>query len=469
MAMEQETIEVLYALMDKSGKYSKFVGTSICSMFENTKSKVRVHIFHDGSIKGENKRNFEILADKYHQEIVFYNVRKLQLKVLQEAERIMKKALKDNRYTEAALYRLLAPQILPKDVGRLIYLDADTLVNMDILKLWKEKIGSSGMAAVFEGDFLAHYKIVKMGIKEDIQKLLDYFETLGVKLEDGFNSGVLLMDLEIIRKMDNLLLAGLKVMVGTDSDNNFYDQNILNFYFGANAYHLPWSYNILQHWDREFTASRNVAGIYHYMGRSLTMDENELRDTVFYDYLLKTPWGSGRLICRMFDELEKIYLRYMEKRFAYMREIVANLGSKKLVLAASSSKEEKLYELLQKPDTFILKATYPKVFVLPGYVKRPDEKKEEEAKPKKKQAPPPVFPENVTYFSLGEDGKMNLNLPYDVDEYFYLFFVGDYIRVKVMLEQAGLEEKGHFMNGSFLLEEIIEGGAINPNKLVDML
>ena len=31
--MPKETIEVLYALMDKNGTYSKFAGTSICSMF----------------------------------------------------------------------------------------------------------------------------------------------------------------------------------------------------------------------------------------------------------------------------------------------------------------------------------------------------------------------------------------------------------------------------------------------------
>ena len=205
------------------------------------------------------------------------------------------------------------------------------------------------------------------------------------------------------------------------------------------------------------------------MGRSLTMEENELRDTVFYDYLIKTPWGSGKLICRMFDKLEKLYLTFMEKRFAFMREIVANLGTKKLVLAVSMSKEEAVYKLLQKPGMFNLKATYPKVFELPEYVKRPDEKEKEETKPKKKKGARPVIPEEITYFSMGDDRKMNLNLPYDVDEYYYLFFVGDYIRVKMMLEQAGLEEEGHYMNGNFLLEEIIEGGVINPNKLVDML
>ena len=40
MAQSNETIEVLYALTDKKGAYSKFAGTSICSMFANTEEKV---------------------------------------------------------------------------------------------------------------------------------------------------------------------------------------------------------------------------------------------------------------------------------------------------------------------------------------------------------------------------------------------------------------------------------------------
>ena len=468
MSKENETIEVLYALMDKSGKYSKFAGTSICSLFENTKSKVRVHIFHDGSIKDENRSNFEILAKRYNQEIVFYNVRKLQRDVLKEAERIMEKAVNDNRYTEAALYRLLAPQILPEAIGRLIYLDVDTLVNMDIVKLWKEKIGPSGMSVVYERDMLDHYKLTAVGVKAEIEKLNAYFESLGVKLNGGFNSGVILMDLNIIRKMGNILLSGLKVMAGCDAENNFYDQNILNFYFGNNSYHLPWHYNILMHLDKERKPSRNIVGIYHYMGRTLTMDEYDLRDTIFFDYFAKTPWMKGQIICHIFGELEKIYLHYMGKRFKYMRYLVTNLGSKKLVIAASLGMEDKVFKLVQKPGLFDLTATYPREFKLPTYFQNPEDDKAKD-KPEKKQGERPHFPAHITYFDLGDDKKPNLNLPYDVDEYYYLFFSGDYIRIKMMLEEAGLEEDGHYMDGNFLIEDVIEGGAINPNKFTDML
>ena len=56
-----------------------------------------------------------------------------------------------------------------------------------------------------------------------------------------------------------------------------------------------------------------------------------------------------------------------------------------------------------------------------------------------------------------------------MDSYFYLFFVEDYMFVKIALEKAGLPEEGHYMNGNFLIENIIEGGAINPNKFIDKL
>ena len=136
MGKYPKTIEVLYALKDRSGSYSKLVGTSICSMLERTGEKVRVHIFHDGSISEENKEKFGQIAEKYRQEILFYNVRKLLAEVWEEAYRILPRAITDSRYTEATLYRLLAPQVLP-EVERLIYLDADTVVNIDIRSLWQ--------------------------------------------------------------------------------------------------------------------------------------------------------------------------------------------------------------------------------------------------------------------------------------------------------------------------------------------
>ena len=463
MLRENTTIEVLYALTDKKGTYSKLVGTSICSLLENTEEKVHIHIFHDGSIAGINRNNFEILVHRYEQEITFYNVRELLPDVWEEAEKIRQEAITDIRYTEAALYRLLAPQIL-SGVGRLIYLDADTLVHMDIKNLWQEKIGPNGMAVVMENDALLHYGMKGVGMGEELQKLMDYWESLGVKVDDCFNTGILLMDLDKIRPMGNLLLSGLKIAINCDSKSNFYDQNILNFYFANEAAHLPWQYNIMQHWDRKYKGSRDVAGIYHYMGHSLKMDESDLRDTLYYDYFLKTPWADGKFFCRFYHRMEKIHLENVGRKIVAGRKLIANLARKKLVLAATEEKQGVVAKMWGAPENFDYRIREAANLNPTGkeYSKLVKQKEKEDRKYISKYP----FSANVRFFSLGKEEKMNLNLPYDVDEYFYLFFVSDYGPLKVFLEQAGLEEKGHFMDGSLFVEEDPGmGGLINVTKL----
>ncbi len=40
-------IHICYGIYDKTGHYSKFIGISMISIFENTKESVTVHILHD--------------------------------------------------------------------------------------------------------------------------------------------------------------------------------------------------------------------------------------------------------------------------------------------------------------------------------------------------------------------------------------------------------------------------------------
>ena len=433
MAQSNETIEVLYALTDKKGTYSKFAGTSICSMFVNTEERVRVHIFHDGSIEGQNKENFLKLASDFGQEILFYNVRQLLPEVWKEAEKIMVKAIKDERYTEAALYRLLAPQLLSENVGRIIYLDADTIVHMDVSSLWREPIGINGMSAVFENDLLEHYGRVGSSKNSETQKLIAYWQTLGVDIKDGFNSGVLLMDLQLIRPRGDLLLKGLEVALGCESESNFYDQNILNFYFAQEAGHLPWYYNILQHWDRQMGKMEEVKGIYHYMGRSLGMNEQDIRDTLFYDYFLRAPWADGRFLCHFHRELKELHTFKANQNQEKMQRLLSALLMKRPVIAAS--------------DTYM-----PKISALLG-----------------KSASAPTLSPKGLFCKLGEDSHLKLDLPFDVDSHFYLFFVEDYVKLKVLLERGGLPETEYYMDGRFMLENDFLEKNINLSRVFETL
>lgn len=418
MARESETIEVLYSIVDKKGTYSKLAGTSICSMFENTEEKVRVHIFHDGSIEGKNKENFLKLAFNYGQEIIFYNVRQLLPDVWNEAEKIMSEAVTNTRFTEASLYRLLASMVLPDNISRLIYLDADTLIHMDIKELWNEPIGSNGMSAVFESDILLAYDMCITEYKEGAKKLQAYWKSLGVEVGDGFNAGVLLMDLRLVRLKGNILIDGLRVALNCEAEDIFYDQDILLFYFAQDAHHLPWRYNMLQHWEKKYHPEpRELRGIYHYINYSLGMDEDDVRDTIYYDYFMKTPWSSGRFFCKVHRKIKEVHMRRLEYYLERMNVLLASLLMKKLVIASSNAYEERIKHIMMEI----------------GELSKISSKS--------------------NFCNLGEDDKLKIVLHYDVDECFYLFFVDDYARLKVILEQSGLPEKDHYMDGRFLLEK----------------
>ncbi|MBR1420000.1 MAG: hypothetical protein IJ575_02935 [Selenomonadaceae bacterium] len=79
-------IHVCYALRDESGKYSKFVGTSMLSLLENTKSEVTIHLIHDSTLSGENQSRFIKIVDRFNQQIIFYNVDDLAADSIRYAE-----------------------------------------------------------------------------------------------------------------------------------------------------------------------------------------------------------------------------------------------------------------------------------------------------------------------------------------------------------------------------------------------
>ena len=70
-------IHVCFGLYDKTGSYSKFTGTAMLSLFDNTTSNVTVHILHDNTLTNDNREKFSYVAGRYGQRVKFYNVEKL--------------------------------------------------------------------------------------------------------------------------------------------------------------------------------------------------------------------------------------------------------------------------------------------------------------------------------------------------------------------------------------------------------
>lgn len=104
----------------------------------------------------------------------------------------------DPRYTEAASFRLLLPELLPEEKS-IVYIDCDVIIRQDIAELYrKTELGDNYLAAVYEAPI--------EGQAERIAKL-------GCDPARYFNSGFLIMNLERMRRdsLTGRLLDACKV------------------------------------------------------------------------------------------------------------------------------------------------------------------------------------------------------------------------------------------------------------------
>ena len=398
-------VHVSYAMTDKDGTYSKYVGTSMCSLFEHTGAWVTIHLLHDDTLTEKNRDYFIELTRNYGQQIFFYNVAEQCKDLLAEARKIFQKAVDTAYYTPAALYRLLAPLILPKDVRRLIYLDADTIVNMDIRKLWEVFLDGHPLAAVSERSLMDHYQ---KKIDKSIDETAFLFKNSWTDSNTCFNSGVLLMDIEHLRNVDNILLPGLKFLMQHEDECRFFDQEILNYFFSRDYFPLPWNYNILQHWDREWGSQEPVEGIYHYMGRTLRLDSQEPRDLIFYEAFVKTPWCDAEFICTYHKVIRDIIAKALEINLNFNHKATTVWIKRKRVFVGTKSDEAKLREM---------------------FCLLPEE---------------PFVP-------IDEGWEKGLSLPYELGSHVYVFFINNFDKLKEKLDEAGWQEWEDYMNGQLLI------------------
>lgn len=402
---DSRMVHVCYAMTDKNGTYSKYIGASMCSLFERTDAWVTIHLLHDDTLTEKNRDYFIELVRDYGQQLFFYNVAEECKELLAEAREIFKRAVDTDYYTPAALYRLLTPILLPKDVKRLIYLDADTIVNMDIRKFWEIFLDGHAIGAVTERTLMNHYQ---KQIDKSIDEKLYLIKNSWTDSDTCFNSGVLIMDLERMRDMGEILLPGLRFIVKHEDECKFFDQDILNYFFARDCLHLPWNYNILQHWDRWWGKPVLEEGIYHHMGRTLRLNYAEPRDRIFYEAFAKTPWCDAEFICKSYAVTRDILTSEIQKRMTLNLKAAGVWAKRRRVFVGPKSDEEKLREM------FFLSEEEP-------------------------------------YIILDDGWENGLNLPYDLGNHVYVFFLNNFPSLKEKLDEAGWQEWEDYVDGKSLL------------------
>ena len=130
--------------------------------------------------------------------------------------------------TNACYYRLLIPWLIPQ-YGKVIYCDGDVVFCDSVKKLYEIELGDYFCAAICPNNHDKHlYK--------------DHARTLGLRPDEYFQSGVLLINSEAQRK------AGLRDLYLEETKKKyiFQDQDIINIVCRNRILELPIRFNITQ-------------------------------------------------------------------------------------------------------------------------------------------------------------------------------------------------------------------------------
>lgn len=174
--------------------------TCLYSIFDNMESTGRIHVI---CLLNEE------LPERLKEKIKLIGGKRAQYSFVNLKGRLQDIYI-DAKYTEAASYRLLLPDLLP-EYDKVIYIDCDVIVRNDLGKLYRTtNLENNYLAAVFEAPM-------------DFQ--IERFKAIGCNPMEYINSGFLIMNLELMRqdKMVDKFLEASKA-----DYLEFPDQDVLN-------------------------------------------------------------------------------------------------------------------------------------------------------------------------------------------------------------------------------------------------
>ncbi|MET3557935.1 lipopolysaccharide biosynthesis glycosyltransferase [Streptococcus rupicaprae] len=237
--MDKIPIHIALCLDEKLVEY---VGTLIYSISKHHTSHILlVHIVHQGL----EEENLIYLA---HLEKLFPNV---SVRLYQLSDELFSEIIVENYFLPKASYlRLLLPEVL-LDVEKVLYLDIDTLICGDLLPLYEADLRGSCIGAVPQ--------VAK------VTSVNPYPESIGLSSDRYFNSGVLLLELAVMRER-RLVDKMLVTLIDKGSNLSFGDQDILNIVLQDEVCLFSTQYNYTYFCMRDEEDGDNIldAVILHY-------------------------------------------------------------------------------------------------------------------------------------------------------------------------------------------------------------
>ena len=153
-------------------------------------------------------------------------------------------------------YRILLPWLLPEEIDRVLWLDSDIIIHGDITEFYYMDLKGNCLAACEDGR-----QMDPRTANRDVQRL-------GIcDTHTYFNSGVMLMNLELMRK--KYQLNDIYAISGRLREKLIFpDQDILNYlYQGSTRYVDGFLYNCSGHMYETYEDKSSVKIIHYYGNR----------------------------------------------------------------------------------------------------------------------------------------------------------------------------------------------------------
>lgn len=163
-------MEPIHLVAATNEKYAVHLGVMLASLMANKNSKrpIRIYILNE-NLSDRTKLNLKGIAEKKNAKVQFISIKNSVFDTFKVRGYIGKEMY----------YRISIPEVLDKNINKVLYLDCDIVVMEDITKLWKTKIDDYCAAAVGSVSKLNRAKSLS------IPKSYGYF-----------NSGVMLINLK---------------------------------------------------------------------------------------------------------------------------------------------------------------------------------------------------------------------------------------------------------------------------------
>jgi len=279
-------LSVCYA---SDNNYAMLAGVSMLSLFENNKHLNDISVyFLSTEISIQNESLLRQIANDYSRKIIFISIKET-----------VENAIKENKLPYLRKHildeysRFFIAEFLPKNIGRCLYLDCDTLVTSTLDELNSIDISNFICAAVVD----------KMSSR--------YKKWIGLKKENPyFNSGILLINLDSWRKqnvLSSLLLNGK--LLRLSRKGWFSDQDIINSVLVDKIKTLNLRYNAIAHIEVFSTFALKFLSSGNFYGKEEINVALQKPAIIHYcTNLLGRPWHSN---CKL--KSAKIWKHYFQK------------------------------------------------------------------------------------------------------------------------------------------------------------